>query len=127
MKREQRTPRYRREAAPQRECERCAKKRIIMKKMKILFCLLLVLEILFFAILCSTPFHDDWALARAIANYARNPTPETNAIRERESARVRRTIMIEDIVFIAIFAANTVALYRTGKKLREDAQQRRPC
>lgn len=94
-----------------------------MKKMKILFCLLIVLEIFFFAILCSTRFTDDRALARAIANYAQNPTPETNAIREKESARVRRMLMIEDIVFIAIFAANTLALYRTGKKLRGNAQQ----
>jgi hypothetical protein len=94
--------------------------------MKILFSLLLVLEIFLFAILCGANYIDDSALARAIANYIQNPTPATNAIREKESARVRRKVMIVDLIFVAILAANTVAVYRTGKRIRRNAQQMNP-
>jgi len=75
------------------------------------------------SMLGTLPFYpclvDDWRFATAVANYQRNPTQETKVIKEIEGARVRRNLLIWDLLNAGFFALNTVALYRTVKSIRK--------
>lgn len=89
----------------------------------ILLTVLLATEFLLGAFLLCPRLVDDWRVATAVNNYHRNPTQETKAIMEKESARLRRNLLILDLINTGFLALNTLALYLTVKSIRKQHNQ----
>lgn len=90
------------------------------------FCLLIILEIVLIGAIASPRLVYDTEYTKALSAYLRDPTNETKDQREKEGRRVRRTMMFVDMLIGSAVVANSIALWRTGKKLTKEAQQRTP-
>ena len=89
-------------------------------------CLLIVLEILLIGAITSPRLVYDTEYTKALSAYLRDPTNETKDKRDKEGRRVRRTMLFVDMLIGSAVVANSIALWRTGKKLTTEAQQRTP-
>ena len=89
------------------------------------FCLLVILEIALVGGMISPRLVYDTELIKAIGAYHRNPTNETKEKRDEESSRARRTMMSLDMIMGSVAVLNSVAIWRTGKKIIIKAQQGR--
>ena len=85
--------------------------------------MLLATEFLLGAFLFCPRLVDDWRVATAVANYHRNPTQETKATKEKESARLRKDLLIQDLINTGFLALNTLALYLIVKSIRKQHNQ----
>ena len=89
-------------------------------------CLLIVLEIVLIGAIASPRLVYDTEFTKAFSAYYRNPTNETKDKRDMEGSRVRRIMMFVDVLIGSAVVANSIALWRTGKKMTTKAQQRTP-
>lgn len=90
------------------------------------FALLVVLELVLVGAVVCPRLVDDTKVAKAVAAYHRNPSAETKADRDKEGLRVKRTMMLFDMLLGALVVINTVAVWRTGKKLRAQVMKGPP-
>ena len=95
----------------------------VKAKKAILLIVLLATDLLLGAMLFCPRLVDDWRVATAVANYHRNPTQETKAIKEKETVRLKRTLLILDLFNAGLLVLNTFALYLTVKSIRKRHNQ----
>ena len=89
-------------------------------------CLLIILEIVLIGAITCPRLVYDTEFSNALSAYYRNPTNETKDKRDKEGSRVRRTMLFVDMLIGSAVVANSIALWRTGKKMTTTAQQRTP-
>ncbi len=89
-------------------------------------CSLIVLEILLIGAIASPRLVYDTEYTKALSAYYRDPTNETKDKRDKESSRVRRTMVFVDMLIGSAVVVNSIALWRTGQKMVIKAQQRTP-
>jgi hypothetical protein len=92
--------------------------------MKTLFGILIVIETLLCVTLAAPCLVDDWTFAKAVADYAKTPTPTTQSVMKTEGTRIRRERMAVDCITAGLLLANTIALYRIRKQIRKREQPR---
>jgi len=89
-------------------------------------CLLIVLEIILIGAIVIPRLVYDTEYSKALSAYYRNPTNETKDKQDKECSRIRRTIMLVDMLIGSAVVANSIALWKTGKKMITKAKQDGP-
>lgn len=89
-------------------------------------CLLIVLEILLIGAITSPRLVYDTEYTKALSAYLRDPTNEIKDKRDKEGHRVKWTMLFVDMLIGSAVVANSIALWRTGKKLTTKTQPGSP-
>jgi hypothetical protein len=85
--------------------------------MRVLFGILILVEMLLIAAPFIASGIDRPETARAWNEWRQNPNPETEAAWKAESALLWRMNMVADLVLIALLGVNSVALFKVGRRV----------
>src|SRR5262245_44340447 len=89
-----------------------------MTRMKILQIILAILEVFFFFILVSSPVSENRPLARAIAMYHQDPSPQNKIDLERQRKASRERLTSQILVIAALLILNSVGLFYVSRRIR---------
>lgn len=89
-----------------------------MKRRKLFLAILVLLELILLAILFLPRFPNSQSFNKAFYEWIKNPSPKTEAIVNKESARLRRADVIFDGVIIALLCLNTIGIIMAWKHKR---------
>jgi hypothetical protein len=94
----------------------------MLKKTKgILLSVLIILELLLLVVMWSPAHVDRQDLARAVADYSKNPTPDTKAVLDLERKKTDRVEFFIGLLVVSVLVANSAGILVVWRDIRAKA------